>query len=175
MIRKIVEKVSGRYLFLISTVLIYLVVLLINFDTAVAALSIFAKLCLKILPILAIVLGLLFISNFFLETRQMVKYLGKKSGLKGWMLTIVGGVISAGPIYMWYPLLSDLKEKGMKESLIAAFLYNRAVKIPLMPMMVFYFGIKLTVILTIYMVLFSVFNGYLVGFLLSVNKRRKKK
>ena len=52
-----------------------------------------------------------------------------------------------------------------------------AVKIILhtMPMMVFYFGIKLTVILTIYMVLFSVFNGYLVELLLSVNKRRRKK
>jgi uncharacterized membrane protein YraQ (UPF0718 family) len=66
---------------------------------------------------------------------------------------------------MWYPLLSDLKEKGMKDSLIAAFLYNRAIKIPLLPMMIYYFGWPFALILSIYQVLFSVVNGILVQFL----------
>ena len=82
------------------------------------------------------------------------------------MIAIFGGIISTGPIYLWYPLLSDLKEKGMKDSFIAAFLYNRAVKIPLMPMMIFYFGIRFTVILTIYIVIFSMINGFCVEKLL---------
>jgi len=63
---------------------------------------------------------------------------------------------------MWYPLLGDLKEKGMKDSLIATFLYNRAVKIPLLPMMVDYFGWDFALALSIYMILFSVVNGVIV-------------
>jgi len=66
-----------------------------------------------------------------------------------------------------------LKEKGMKDSFIATFLYNRAVKIPLMPMMIFYFGISFTAILTIYIVIFSIINGFCVDKLL-LEKREKE-
>jgi len=73
---------------------------------------------------------------------------------------------------MWYPLLADLKEKGMKNSLIATFLYNRAIKIPLIPITIYYFGIKLTIILTIYMIIFSIINGILVGKSLTLKKMK---
>jgi uncharacterized membrane protein YraQ (UPF0718 family) len=64
-----------------------------------------------------------------------------------------------GSIYLWYPLLKELSEKGMKKGLIATFLYNRAVKIPLLPLMVYYFGWLFTLFLTLYMIIFSVFLG----------------
>jgi uncharacterized membrane protein YraQ (UPF0718 family) len=67
-----------------------------------------------------------------------------------------------GSAYIWYIFLKDLKQKGMKTSLIVAFLYNRAIKIPLLPMMIYYFGYPLTIILTIYMIIFSVINGLVV-------------
>jgi len=104
----------------------------------------------------------MFLTNQFFEARNIVRILGKGSGLRGWLLAISGGIISSGPIYMWYPLLGDLKEKGMKNSFIAAFLYNRAIKIPLIPMMVYYFGWSFTITLSIYMLLFSIVNGLLV-------------
>jgi uncharacterized membrane protein YraQ (UPF0718 family) len=69
--------------------------------------------------------------------------------------------ISLG-IFLWYPLLQELKEKGMRDALIATFLYSRAVKIPLLPVMVLYFGVKLVVVLTILMVLFSIIDVILV-------------
>ena len=40
---------------------------------------------------------------------------------------IAAGIISTGPIYAWYPLLKDFKEKRAGGSVIAI-LYNRAVK-----------------------------------------------
>jgi uncharacterized membrane protein YraQ (UPF0718 family) len=55
-----------------------------------------------------------------------------------------------------------LKEKGMEDSLVAAFLYNRAVKIPLLPMMIYYFGWPFTLVLSSLMVLFSILNGVVV-------------
>ena len=162
MIRKIREKIGVNWLFLISVCLLYLVICVFNTQIALAGLLAFLQLLRRILPILAIVFGLLFLSNLLLDKNLVIRYLGKGARKAGWLIVIITGIISAGPIYLWYPLLSDLKENGMREALIATFLYNRAVKIPLLPMMVFYFGFKLVAILSIYTIVFSVLNGYIV-------------
>ena len=78
-------------------------------------------------------------------------------------MSAVAGIISTGPIYAWYPLLKDLREKGAGESSIAKFLYNRAVKPFLLPVMIGYFGWLYVVILTILTVLASVVVGFFVS------------
>jgi hypothetical protein len=50
--------------------------------------------------------------------------------------------------------------------LIATFLYSRAVKLPLLPLMIHYFGFTYTLVLCIYLVIFAVINGILVEKLL---------
>ena len=50
----------------------------------------------------------------------------------------------------------------MRDSLIATFLYSQAVKIPLLPVMALYFCVKLVVVPTILMVLFSIIDVILV-------------
>jgi uncharacterized membrane protein YraQ (UPF0718 family) len=59
-------------------------------------------------------------------------------------------------------MLSELKQKGMRTALIATFLYSRAVKLPLLPLMVHYFGVVYTLILCLYLIIFSVISGILV-------------
>jgi uncharacterized membrane protein YraQ (UPF0718 family) len=59
-------------------------------------------------------------------------------------------------------MLGDLRKQGMKNGLIAAFLYARAIKIPLLPLMAYYFGITFVIILTIYMILASVIEGKII-------------
>jgi len=71
-------------------------------------------------------------------------------------------VLCHGPIYVWYPLLKDLKEHGMRTGLVAVFLYNRAIKLPLLPIMIFYFGVFFVIILRIYMVVVSIFQGKII-------------
>ena len=159
MIGRIVEKVGTSGIFLSFIVACYVILGIIDFELVRNALSLLGRLILRILPVLIVVFGIMFLTNLFLEAKDIVRILGKGSGLRGWIFAISGGIISSGPIYMWYPLLSDLKERGMKNSLIAAFLYNRAIKIPLIPMMVSYFGWTFTIVLSIYMVLFSMING----------------
>ncbi len=63
---------------------------------------------------------------------------------------------------MWYPLLSDLKDKGLNYGLISCFLYNRAIKIPLIPLAIIYFGFKYIFILTIVMIFISIIQGILI-------------
>lgn len=159
MITRIAEQIGGDGIFLLLVVVAYVILGIIDPEAAVDALSVLGRLILGIVPVLALVFAIMFLTNLFFESRGVVKFLSKGSGLKGWGFAISGGIISSGPIYMWYPLLGDLKERGMKDSLIAAFLYNRAIKIPLVPMMVYYFGWPFTITLSLYMILSSVANG----------------
>jgi len=76
-------------------------------------------------------------------------------GIKGIILTATAGIISIGPIYAWYPLLKELREKGVGDPLIAIFLGNGAVKPFLLPMMIAYFGWTYVLILTVFTILGS--------------------
>lgn len=87
--------------------------------------------------------------------------MGKESGWKGWLLAIILGIISHGSVYAWYPLLKDLKNHGMREGLIAGFIYSRAIKIPFIPLMIYYFGLKFFIVLTIYMIIGAILEGLL--------------
>jgi uncharacterized membrane protein YraQ (UPF0718 family) len=94
--------------------------------------------------------------------KTVSKYVGKRSGIKGWFLAISTGILSHGPIYVWYPLLKDLRDKGMRNGLIATFLYSRAIKIPLLPLMVYYFGLLFMVVLLPYIVIASLVEGEII-------------
>ena len=92
----------------------------------------------------------------------MVSLLGSGQP-EGTALAAVAGIISTGPIYAWYPLLKDLREKGAGESSIAIFLYNRAVNHFLLPVMIGYFGWLYVAILIILTILASVVVGFFVS------------
>jgi uncharacterized membrane protein YraQ (UPF0718 family) len=162
MIKKTIDKVGGGGSFLLLSIVGYAILGVFDFPLLRNTLYTLAGLAARIAPVLLLVFGMMFFANLFFESGKVIRFLGKGSGLRGWGVAVAGGIASSGPIYMWYSLLSDLKEKGMKDSLIAAFLYNRAVKIPLLPMMVYYFGWNFALVLSIYMVLFSILNGILV-------------
>lgn len=106
--------------------------------------------------ILFFLMGLL---NYFLKPKTISRYMGKESGIKGWFFAVFAGILSHGPVYVWYPLLKDLRKHGMRTGLVAVFLYNRAMKIPLLPVMIFYFGIDFTIILSISVVIASIIEG----------------
>jgi uncharacterized membrane protein YraQ (UPF0718 family) len=102
------------------------------------------------------------ITNYFTNQKYITKHLAQDSGLKGWMLSIGAGLISSGPIFMWYPLLKDLKNLGVKKRFIAAFIYSRAVKPALIPLLIVYFGLVYTIVLIVVMIIMSVFQGLIV-------------
>jgi len=153
-------KGTGGWLFLAIVLLIYGVTALFDSGLALKAMTSFIQLLDKVFPVLLIVFVLIFIVDLLLEPARVKKYLGSQSGIMGWLTAIVGGILSTGPIYPWYALLKDLREKGMKTSLAAVFLYSRAVKLPLLPMLVHYFGVTYTMILVGYLIAFSIISGF---------------
>jgi len=162
-INKIIEKIGFGKLFFISTIIIYGLIYFLNNELFYDITKTFINTINSIWLTITFVFILTFIINLFLDENKILKLVGKESGKKGWIIAIFGGLLSHGPIYLWYPLLSDLQKKGMKNELITTFLYNRTVKLPLIPLMIFYFGITFTIVLTFWMLIFSIINGLIVG------------
>jgi len=148
------------FLFPAVILVVYGILFAVMPDRASSALKSSGNIFLNMLIPLCLVFVLMILLNLFLKPAQIARFLGKGAGIKGILLPATAGIISTGPIYAWYPLLKDLRRKGAGNSPIAIFLYNRAVKPFLLPVMIGYFGWAYVVILTILTVLASVAIGY---------------
>jgi hypothetical protein len=155
--------------FLIIVLVAYAILFFYSQTNFYSALSFFGNIVLKIIPIIILVFVLMIFSNYFITPEFVLKHI-KERGIRKWFYVIIGGILSSGPIYMWYPLLADLKHKGLNYGLIACFLYNRAIKIPLLPLAVLYFGWKYVIVLSFVMVAMSVIQGVLIDRVMEVKK-----
>ena len=159
------------FLFPIVILIIYAVLFVIAPSKVGLAIKSSGTVFLSMIVPLSLVFVIMLLINLFLKPAAVAKFLGKGSGVKGVALSVAAGIISTGPIYAWYPLLKDLKEKGAGDSSIAIFLYNRAAKPFLLPVMVTYFGWLYVVTLIILTILASV----VVGFSVSIFPSSKRK
>jgi len=163
---------SWHYFF--AVLLVYFILFFVDEKLFFDSSLFFFKIFKKIVLILVIIFVLMFLINYFFSKKKISKYLGKNSGIKGWLIAIFGGIISHGPIYVWYPLLKELKNKGMGYGLISAFIYNRAIKIPLLPLMVVYFSWQYVLVLTFVMILLSILSGVLTEFFMKKKLNKEK-
>jgi len=170
-IKEKIKNISGPWKFLIFVILIYILILIFNPSAFFNTLNFSKKIFLEIIPVFIFVFILMALSNYFITPKFIIKHL-KEKGIKKWFFVIVGGILSSGPIYMWYPLLGDLKKKGLSNGLIACFLYNRAIKIPLLPIAITYFSLKYIIVLFIVMIVFSVIQGILINKLMEGERFR---
>ncbi len=162
---------NRMFLFPILVVVIYAIIFAVAPDKTVLAIKSSGNVLLSMLIPLGLIFVLMLLINLFLNPAKVAKFLGKGSGFKGIALSVAAGIISTGPIYAWYPLLRDLKEKGAGDSSIAIFLYNRAVKPFLLPIMITYFGWLYVIVLTILTVLASVVIGYSINIFPSAKRK----
>lgn len=153
--------------------IIFLYIILFLFDSGGIQRSFKASgnVLMKIVPILLFVIFFMGMINYYVNPKTISNYLGRRAGIKGWFVAIATGVLSHGPVYAWYPLLKDLQNQEMKSSLIAVFLYSRAIKIPLLPLVIYYFGILFVVILTCYVIIASIVEGKIIELIERKGKR----
>jgi len=102
------------------------------------------------------------IANYFITPKFVFKYFDK-NGVNKWLFAVIGGILSEDPIYMWYPLLADLRKKGFNYGFVACFLYNRAIKLPVLPAAIYYFGWKYILILALIMIIASISQGVIIN------------
>ena len=162
---------TGTVLFPVSVLVIYGILFSVFPDRAWLALKGSVAVFLRLLLPLALVFVVMLAFNLLLKPAQIVRFLGKNAGIKGIILSMAGGIISAGPIYAWYPLLAEVRKKGAGNIPIAVFLYNRAVKPFLLPVMIAYFGWAYVGTLTFLTMLASIGIGYCLNLLIKENSR----
>jgi uncharacterized membrane protein YraQ (UPF0718 family) len=159
------NKRSGlkKLIFPSCVLMIYGVVFGISPGGAATAIRSSIGILLNLMIPLGLVFTLMVFMNLFLKPTHIVRFLGKGSSSRGIMLSTAAGIISMGPIYAWYPLLKEFRQKGATNSLIAIFLGNRAIKPFLLPIMISYFGWVYVALLTLFTVSGSLAVGYLVN------------
>jgi uncharacterized membrane protein YraQ (UPF0718 family) len=150
----------GKY-FLFLVLAAYILLFFFNSHMPLHALQKSGQILLKVLPIFAVVTIFTALLNHVLEPKQIVKHLGEKSGTKGWLFGLFAGIISHGPMYAWYPLIKDLRSQGLRDGLIVVFFYARAIKLPLLPLMLDYFGAGFTLVLSVYTLIGALLQGWI--------------
>ena len=146
-------------LFPLAVLVVYGLLAVFSPQRAAAALRASAQVLLQLLIPLCVVFAVLVALNLFVKPASVARWLGKGSGGKGVGLSTLAGVLSMGPIYAWYPLLSDLRGKGAANFHLANFLGCRGVKPFLLPLMIYYFGWAFTVIVNVLLVAGALVTG----------------
>ncbi|MCP4078178.1 MAG: permease [Gammaproteobacteria bacterium] len=161
-------KLSGRYLLLLVA-LSYALLYCYYPDKTLQALLKSLSTLLHLLPVFLAVIVLMGIFTALMNAKKVSKLLGKQSGLRGWLIALIGGILSHGSSYIWYQMLVDLRKQKVSDGLIVTFLYTRAIKLPWLPLMVSYFGYAFTVILMFYIIIGALAQGLIVEKLSSQN------
>ncbi len=153
--------------FVAVVIFAYIIIACVDFSLFSRSILLFSTIIIRLIPIFVIIYILMTITHYFVTPDFITRHFSE-SGIRKWFFIIIGGILSTGPIYMWYPLLADLRKKGIQCGYIATFLYSRAIKIPLLPVMVLYFSVKYIVILTVAMIVISVVQGITINRILQL-------
>jgi len=157
--------------FLIFVLALFILLALLDFENIVNIINKVGNMLYRLIPIFILVITITAFINYFLKPKKIMKYFGKDSGNKGVLYALLGGIISHGPMYAWYPMLDDMKKHGLKFGLIAIFMYARVIKIPLLPFMIGLFGLPFTIIANLYILIFAVMQGKIIDLLMSKQEK----
>lgn len=161
-IQRATRHLSASWYYLIAVLSVYLAIFTFAPDRFTASSEMFIQIFLKMFPVFVFVFALMVLSNYYISSAFILKHFERK-GMRKWLYAIIGGMLATGPAYVWYPLVADLRKKGLGNGLIACFLYNWAIKLPLLPVAFYYFGIQFTILLMIVMIVMSVIQGMILN------------
>jgi uncharacterized membrane protein YraQ (UPF0718 family) len=154
------KQFQGTKLMLI-VMAIYILLYFINATKTIDSLKHFAKNTISIIPIFLFVIVLTAIINYYFPKEKTAKLLQGKSNFATYSISLIAGIVSHGPVFAWFPLLKDLKDKGVKKGGLVTFFYGRGIKLTLLPVMISYFGFLYTMIFIAYIAAFAILQGIL--------------
>lgn len=141
------KKHIKKYGFLIFVVVINAAVLIVFPHTGIKAMNFTGKNFLNFLFMLTPIFILIGLMDVWIERDKMIKIMGEKSGIKGVLIAIMMGVITAVPLYALLPVAGVLLKKGSKIYNVLIFLCSSAsIRIPLLLFEVSSLGLKFTLL-----------------------------
>ncbi len=132
------RRIIRRYRVPLLALLVFSVLLVVNYDFGMRSLrtSAFGLLeMLSVLPPIFILLGLL---DEWVPRETMVRYMGAESGVKGIVISFLLGSAAAGPLYGAFPVAAVFMRKGA--SLFNALIFIGAWSTTKIPMLLFEFS-----------------------------------
>jgi len=159
---KKIKRISGRWKFLGIVLFLYIVFFFVDQQLTMKAIELFEQTFMRVARILVVVFVVIFFVNLLVKPEGIKKHLGEDSGFRGWVYTMLGSIFISGPPYVMFPFLGELKKHGARLSLLVIFLNNRNVQPVFLPVMIFYFGTPFTIIISVYILIFSSINGFVI-------------
>lgn len=163
--KKIKDKIWANWLFFILVAFWFLISSVFQPDTFLDILRLFISTIYHILPILWIIYLIIFLFGLVWSNKKFSHFLEHWNYGKKLLLSVLVGIISSWPIYLRYGFLKKLHSAGLSLGHITAFSYARAIKIPLFPMMIVYFGLKFTLIFSGVLFVLSFVQAFIIDFL----------
>ncbi len=132
-----------KYRLIIITIILYGLFFLFKPEAFHKAIELTGSFLVEMLQVLPPVLVISALITVWVPSEIIKKGLGEKSGIRGKLLSILIGSISAGPIYAAFPAALVLYKKGMRISNLVIILSSWAViKIPMVLVETGFLGIK---------------------------------
>lgn len=127
------KKRFGKYRFLLTVIAVNLIILFLHPQTAMQTLHFTGKNVLNFLFMLTPVFICIGLMDVWIDRDTMVRIMGEKTGVKGFLTALLLGVVTAVPLYALLPVAGLLLKKGSRIANVLIFLCaSSSIRIPLL-------------------------------------------
>lgn len=159
---------------LISAVLLNIVLFLINESIGRCSLKFVQSNLLQFIFILTPVFICVGLLAVWVDRNRMIKIMGEKSGIPGFFISFLLGIVTAVPLYALLPIAGVLLKKKSKISNVLIFICSSAtIRIPLLLFESSSFGIIYTALRLIINILVVIIISYTINFILSSKDKER--
>lgn len=145
----VARKAAGwvsKYWLLMVTAAAYAMLAIVSFSEAERALSIGVSTFASVAVILVTVFVSMGLFQVWVRDEFILKHLGEKSGIRGMLIGAALGTAMVGPLVEIFPLLKMLLIKGARLGVVVAIVSTWAIKLPMIPLELSFFGWKFTLL-----------------------------
>lgn len=154
-LRKILDRLWFNWFFLLSVVVLYILFLAVFPEWGINTLQQFLKVLIGIVPVLFFVYFFIFVFNLIISNARIQEKLKTSSNIFKYIISVFGWILSTWPVYLWYPFLKQLRWYWLNNWHITSFVYARAIKIPMFPLMIWYFWLLYTISFNFVLLIFA--------------------
>lgn len=145
-------------------------------EILVKILSISGKYAIEMILIFPAVLILMGLADIWVPKNLVKKHLGETSGVKGIAIAIVLGTLTTGPMYIAFPIASEMLNKGASISNIIIFLGVWAsLKIPQIGVEVQFLGLKFSFLRFVFTIISIIVTGVITEYMCKGGKNYEKR
>jgi len=119
----------------------------------------------EVLDIVVAVSIFIVLFQVWVKPPTIVKWLGKGSGLKGFILVCTFPILMGGSLFTVFPLMKTLREKGARQGAIASFITAWGGKAPLLPLETKFLGWPFALVRLGFVIIFAFIMGILMDWI----------